>query len=687
MNGWLRARVPIRLPFRLRFFFRTAFALLALATVALALGVLIDEKQRALAGYAEGLKKNQAQIAARLRHPTGQLALLNPGAADGPALPPRALLLPFSAIDFDDRNKARQAVEMAGCALQYPDGATLCLAVGSNAYAGGFVYLVASFTSTPWVAHTPGDRELGTAHRVAMEVRYRGQVWHWLAPYEVAADGRGRLAGLEGVEEGSGPLPKGIRAQRDFRGWVWQEGGCASDSECRRPTFVSLRLPVEPFREALAARTPAWPPADLDQLSVRLRALGPGDGPPLFDSLSPGATLPFSLGDLRALLLPGETLAVQREGQTQPLLTLHGASETPEPVSPWMARLIRRLPAEAAEAPLVARDSITTPLGRYALVLTGDVRSVNQRLAAVATRLSWFVGAMLAAVLLTWLALEVRIIRRVTLLTRRAAAVSTNMRQGSELASLDLSDLRGGDELGVLAQGLKDLLQRVNEDVRREQIRAQQEKDMWHAVGHEIMSPLQSLMVLHGRAGDPAERYITRMQQAVRVLYGQASPSEAFQTTTLSLQPLDLDAFLGHVAGNSGYIGIEQVAYQGPGRPLWVQADEYALEDVLSHLLRNAARHREPGSTITVALQAEGDQARVRVHNHGPAIPATLLERIFEYGVSGEIQDADHGQRGQGLFVARTYMAKMGGTVSAANEDGGVSLTLSLSLSSAVRAA
>ena len=34
--------------------------------------------------------------------------------------------------------------------------------------------------------------------------------------------------------------------------------------------------------------------------------------------------------------------------------------------------------------------------------------------------------------------------------------------------------------------------------------------------------------------------------------------------------------------------------------------------------------------------------------------------------------------RGQGLFVARTYMAKMGGTITAANAAGGVTFTLRL---------
>jgi len=164
----------------------------------------------------------------------------------------------------------------------------------------------------------------------------------------------------------------------------------------------------------------------------------------------------------------------------------------------------------------------------------------------------------------------------------------------------------------------------------------------------------------------------------VRVLYGQASPSEAFETTALSLQALDLDAFLGHVAGNAGHIGIDAVDYAAAGRPVMVRADEYALEDVLSHVLRNAARHRRPGTPIRLLLQADGSAVHVDVLNEGPAIETELMGRIFEYGVSGQAAPAGEGQRGQGLFVARTYMAKMGGTITAANVDGGVSFTLTL---------
>jgi sensor histidine kinase regulating citrate/malate metabolism len=57
-----------------------------------------------------------------------------------------------------------------------------------------------------------------------------------------------------------------------------------------------------------------------------------------------------------------------------------------------------------------------------------------------------------------------------------------------------------------------------------------------------------------------------------------------------------------------------------------------------------------------------------------------MLEKIFEYGVSDQLESGANGNRGQGLFVAQTYMAKMGGTIKAQNVVGGVDFVLTLML-------
>ena len=147
-----------------------------------------------------------------------------------------------------------------------------------------------------------------------------------------------------------------------------------------------------------------------------------------------------------------------------------------------------------------------------------------------------------------------------------------------------------------------------------------------------------------------------------------------------------MDAFLANVAANAPYnTGIGAVLYQGPGEPVMVRADEFPLEDAVTHLLRNADRFRPAGTPIRIELTVAGTEARATIHNQGPHIAPDLLDRIFEYGVSDQEGAAAHGRRGQGLFVARTYMAKMGGTIGASNVADGVAFELTLPRSPAER--
>lgn len=699
----MRSWWPNRIPFRLRVFFRGAFLLLAVATVALALTMLQEEKRLSYRNYQDLFHKNVAQITARLQHPTGQLALLNPPDATGAhASRLSPLLLPFPAIDFDDKSKAQQAAEMAGCLIQYPDQARLCVAVGSSPMAGAFIYAIGHLNADALVDHVIGERDLGKAHRVRIQLNLRGQVYRWIAPLESPVAGRegihGRLSGF--VQDEQGRLAN--RPDRDFRGWMWQDARCASEHpglasdqptsgdarDCRRRVFYAVRIPVDALKDEVWQKGAAvvWPPKDLAQMGVQVQVLPPGSAEVLFDSAVEGAVRPFALSDLNAQLLVGESLRIRRLGQAgaRDVFTVASSGDDQASSFRWLDHVIRRLAVEGYDQPLQAREVIVTPAGDFEVLVTGDVRGVNRTLGAVAMRLSWFVAAMLAAIMLTWLAIEVRIIRRITVLTRRAASVKKSVDASEGLIQLDLNDLRGGDELGLLAGVLSDLMQRINEDVKREQIRAAQEKDMWQAVGHEIMSPLQSLLALHGHEDDPSLRYINRMQQAVRVLYGTASPSEAIQSASLQVSSLDIQAFLSHVADNAVHAGIPNVVFDGVGEPVLVKADEYSLEDVVTHVLSNAQRHRLAGSAIRIQLLRQAATVEVRIHNQGPLIPVELIGKIFEYGFSQGPDGPDSGDeakahRGQGLFVARTYMAKMGGTIDAFNESDGVSFVLTLS--------
>lgn len=684
-----RAARPAVASFRLRILFRGVFVLLAVATIALAVVLLQDEKERSYRNYQQALRKTHAETLERLRQPAGMLALLNPQPY---AMPPlRPLVLPFPAIDFDEQNTVHHLVDQAGCSVRYPDGSTLCVAVGSSAKAAGFLYLVGSFLAPQLVEREAGSGVLEGGHRARVRVDVRGERHAWVAPFERLSGAdepvvRGRIAAFETPGDPAAPP----RPVRDFHGDLWQSARCATGvlPDCPRRVFYAMRLPVNALRERPTprARPAPWPPVDLAGAGVHVAVLPPGPGLPLFDSNAAGAEPPASLEETVQTLRPGETLTISRQDLPSPALVLRGSEAGRERGAPWLLRLVSGLPVASPSSPILLRDTLVTPAGSYEVRLTGDPRAIEPALGAIATRVSWYVTAMLAAIVLAWLVIEMGLVRRITALSRRAAAVSQGVRKdargGDRIGQLEVSDLRGPDELGVLAGGLADLLQRVKDDVEREELRARQEREMLEAVGHEILSPLQSLMVLFPDASQPAHRYVQRMRQAVGALYGQASPREALKAAQLDLVPLDFDEFLFHVASNAGFAGIEDVRYQRLGRRVVVAADEFSLEDVITHVLRNADRHRAPGTPVAMALQLRGPRAVLRIHNAGAPIDEALLERIFEYGVrDGEGEGPEsQGRRGQGLFVARTYLAKMGGDVSARNEDGGVAFYLELPL-------
>ncbi len=98
---------------------------------------------------------------------------------------------------------------MAGCAVQYPDGSAVCVAVGNNPYAGGFIYLVGSFDSGVLVPRERGVLALDQVHRARVSLDMRGESRRWIAPFEAMAESgapaasgdavRGRLTGDAGL--------------------------------------------------------------------------------------------------------------------------------------------------------------------------------------------------------------------------------------------------------------------------------------------------------------------------------------------------------------------------------------------------------------------------------------------------------------------------------------------------------
>lgn len=106
-------------------------------------------------------------------------------------------------------------------------------------------------------------------------------------------------------------------------------------------------------------------------------------------------------------------------------------------------------------------------------------------------------------------------------------------------------------------------------------------------------------------------------------------------------------------------------------RPLMVNGDAKALEQVLAHLLENAIKYSPSGGTIRVTGRRTHGSVEVVVEDEGVGLPSDI-SGIFDKFGQGEAVDTrvhDEGGVGVGLFIVRRHLELMGGRVRAERRD------------------
>jgi len=105
------------------------------------------------------------------------------------------------------------------------------------------------------------------------------------------------------------------------------------------------------------------------------------------------------------------------------------------------------------------------------------------------------------------------------------------------------------------------------------------------------------------------------------------------------------------------------------------------LRSAVENVVRNAVRYTAIGSVVEVTLRWKLDTALLTVRDHGPGVPETELQRIFEpfYRVS-EARDRASGGAGLGLSIAERTVKLHGGNIEAQNVEDGLLVTIRLPL-------
>jgi signal transduction histidine kinase len=116
---------------------------------------------------------------------------------------------------------------------------------------------------------------------------------------------------------------------------------------------------------------------------------------------------------------------------------------------------------------------------------------------------------------------------------------------------------------------------------------------------------------------------------------------------------------------------------RGDTRGQW---DPTRLSQTLLNLVTNAVNYGQGGKAVQTAVDGEGrDEVVIKVHNHGPAIPADLLPQLFEPFRRGVPPDRSPGGLGLGLYIAQQIVLAHDGKIDVESTDeGGTTFTLRL---------
>lgn len=236
---------------------------------------------------------------------------------------------------------------------------------------------------------------------------------------------------------------------------------------------------------------------------------------------------------------------------------------------------------------------------------------------------------------------------------------------------------RRRDEIADLARDFDAMAERL------QQLIASRDR-LLHDVSHELRSPLARMSVAVGlarKSGEVPEQALERIEtEGARLneivgdllslsrAESEARNEEIYFDLGGLLQVICEDArFEAQPRGVDVKLDLSPEFHDPEKAPLLKGAPQL-LRRGIENVIRNALRFSPAGDTVSVRAAVGSSRIAIEVGDHGPGVPPDMLKTMFEPFVKGP---ADARGVGLGLTIARRALAAYGGSLEAANREGG----------------
>jgi two-component system OmpR family sensor kinase len=261
-----------------------------------------------------------------------------------------------------------------------------------------------------------------------------------------------------------------------------------------------------------------------------------------------------------------------------------------------------------------------------------------------------------------------------------------HLRAGFRSLSEGNLDTRLTPRMGRRRDEIADLAGDFDAMAERLQLLVTSRERLLHDVSHELRSPLARLSVAVGlarRNGELSDQSFERITAETARLNAilddllSIARAEAEAEVAVEENYFDVGDLLRLVCADAGYEaqlrGVSVDLELGPEfhdpahAPLISGAPEL-VRRAAENVVRNALRFTPDGGSVSVSANTRDEAVVIIVRDHGPGVAPSLLGQMFDPFVkgAGEAQGV-----GLGLAIARRAIAVHGGSLEAANADGG----------------
>ena len=254
-------------------------------------------------------------------------------------------------------------------------------------------------------------------------------------------------------------------------------------------------------------------------------------------------------------------------------------------------------------------------------------------------------------------------------------------------------EARVAPQLGGRHDELADLGREFDHMAERIAALISSQKRLLADISHELRSPLARLTVALELArknttgkGTAALDRIEMESERVNALVGQLLALTRLESGAERVPPetVVLEDVVQQVIDDANYEAkpLHKEVRALELAPCVVRGSSELLRSGIENVIRNAIRYTAEGTAIEVSLTTRLDIAVVTVRDHGPGVPDSELQHIFEpfYRV-GEARERSSGGVGLGLSIADRTIKLHGGSIRAENVNGGLLITIEIPLS------